>query len=86
MRKYLNIIFITVILIVADTTVLKASIVNELSFINEKTDFYSYINFAQMLNFISSRGISINELDAMLMDDSTNETGKVIKNFINQNI
>ncbi len=81
MRKYLNIIFITVMLIAADAAVLKASIVNELSFINEKTDFYSYINFAQMFNFISSRGISINELDAMLMDDSTNETGKVVKNF-----
>ncbi len=81
MRKYFSLAIFTALLLIFNSTLLHASIVNELNFVNEKTDFYSYINFSQIMNFISTRGINIDELDAMTLDDSTNETGRVIKGF-----
>jgi len=81
MRKYFNLILVTALLIIFNSTVLKASIVDELNYVNGKSDFYSYINFAQIMSFIGSRGIDVNELDAMVSNGSDNETDRIVKEF-----
>jgi len=68
-------------LIVFNSTVLKAGIVDELNYVNEKSDFYFYISFDKLISFISARGIDVNEFDTMVMDNSTKESDKVIKEF-----
>ena len=81
MRKYFNLILTAAVLIILNSATVEASIVDELNFVNEKSDFYSYINFAQIMNFISVRGIDVNELDAMVSDGSGTETDRMIKEF-----
>ena len=81
MKKYFNLSVLVLLLIIINTAALKASIIDELNYVNEKSDFYGYINFSQILTFISSRGIDLNELDTLVMDGSTSESDKIIKEF-----
>lgn len=79
MKKYFSLIVVSAMLFISAAA--KASIVDELNFVNDKSDFYSYINFSRILNFIGSRGIDINELDAMVSDGSDSEADRIIKEF-----
>lgn len=81
MKKYFNMICISVLMILAGNTVLKASIVDELNYVNEKSDLYFYMNFSSILNFLSGRGIDLNDLNSLVMDESDNDTGRIINNF-----
>jgi hypothetical protein len=81
MRKYLNLAAVVILLLMIYPTVLKAGLVDELNFVNEKSDFYSYINFSRIISFISSKGIDIKELDAMITEGSGNETDRIIQSF-----
>jgi ankyrin repeat protein len=79
MKKFFGLMLVGSMLFIS--ALANASIVDELNFVNDKSDFYSYINFSQILNFIGSRGIDINEFDAMVSDGSDTETDRVVKEF-----
>lgn len=79
MRKYF--ILVSFLMILFNSSFLKASIMDELNYINEKSDLYSYINFSQAMSFLNARGVDINEFDSMIMSGPDNDTDKLIKKF-----
>ncbi len=81
MRNLIKVIVITVCLIAADFSVVNARVIDELNYVSDKTDFYSYINFTKIMNFIKVKGIDINDIDAMMSDNSDNDSAKVINAF-----
>jgi len=81
MKKYFCLIFITAVLLVLNSTVLKASIVDELNYVNDKSDLYSYVNFTKVMKFISAKGLDVNDLDAMVTNGSSDETDRIINDF-----
>jgi cytohesin len=81
MKKFFTMIFLTVFIVFGSSSILKAGVMDELSFINDKTDFYSYINISQIMNFISTKGIDVKDIDEITGDNSGNDTDRVIKEF-----
>ena len=81
MKKFFNLILIAAVLIIFNSTVLKAGLVDELNYVNEQSDLYTYINFDKIINFISVKGIDIAELNSLIMSGSTKESDKILKEF-----
>jgi len=81
MKNFFKLTLFTFLLIIMSAGILNAAIVDELNYINEKSDFYSYINFSQIMNFIAGKGIDINDIDSMVADGSDKETGRIIREF-----
>jgi len=74
-------IFTAALIIIFNSAFLNASIIDELNYVNEKTDFYSYVDFSTIMNFFSTRGIDINEFDSLFITGQDGETEKLAKGF-----
>lgn len=60
---------------------LKAQVIDELSYVSEKSDVYMYINIESMISFLKSRGVNIKELDELATDSSGTGDDKSLKGF-----
>lgn len=72
-------VFLTLMLLflaVAAPT-LKADIIDELSYVSEKSDLHMYVNTESMISFLKSRGVNIKELDDLVNEGSVtgNDSG-----------
>ncbi|PKL17932.1 MAG: hypothetical protein CVV49_08540 [Spirochaetae bacterium HGW-Spirochaetae-5] len=81
MKKFFNMFLTAVFIVLCSSSILKAGVIDELDFISDKTDFYSYINFSQIMNFVSSKGIDVNDIDELAVNSSGSDTDRVIKEF-----
>lgn len=81
MKKCYYTIFIFLSMFLPGITVLNAAIVDELNYVNEKSDIYTYVNFSQIMQFLSSRGININDFDTMVNNGNADDTDRIIKDF-----
>ena len=81
MKKFFNMILFAVFIVLCSSSILKAGVMDELNFVSDKTDFYSYINFSQIMNFISTKGIDVNDIDELANYSSGNDTDRVVKEF-----
>jgi ankyrin repeat protein len=68
-------------LFVFNSSVSGAGVMNELNYVNDETDVYSYVNFSKIMNFASGNGIDINDLDVLAAGNTDSETGRVIGDF-----
>lgn len=81
MKKCIFIVFICLCMIALNSAVSSAALIDELNYINEKSDIYCYVNFSRIMQFLSSSGININEFDKITDSGNASETDIMIKNF-----
>lgn len=70
-----------IFLLMTGLTALNAAVIDELNYVNEKTDIYAYINFLQIYDFLGRRGVDLKELDAQFSETSGSETDRIINGF-----
>ena len=63
-----------IIVFIAFVIPLHAGILDELSFVNGKSDVFRYINIENLLSFLKQKGININEIDELAFNN-TKKTG-----------
>ncbi len=69
------------ILSITFTPSLDADVLDELHFVTDKSDVHVYINIESMLSFFKQKGININELDELAVDNSGKNGNKALTDF-----
>lgn len=77
MKKFL---FATLLILLVSQA-LRAEIIDELSFVSDKSDLYMYVNTENITTFLQTKGVNIRELDEILGDETADEKINPDKDF-----
>ncbi len=81
MNRYFFLIILSIFIIMFPLSVLTAGITDELTYINENTDFYVYTNISRIMKFLAARGINTGELDSFAAGSPAASNGNILKDF-----
>lgn len=81
MNRFLYLIVFTAFILMSQASFSYAGITDELNYVNDKTDFYMYADFSQIIKFLGSRGINLADLDSLADDETAGTNDRVLKNF-----
>lgn len=79
MKKLFCVAAAAVVIIAGSTSVLTAGIVDELNYVNADSDVYGYVNFSQIIKFLSGRGVDVKDLDLIAGDETKDKSENKLK-------